>query len=291
MSILDFTVWDVQHGNAIIAKTPNGRNIIFDLGVGSHNNKKGKEFSPLNHINNVHKVSKVDHLVISHPHGDHLDDLRNIDVSNDFFIKSINYPQGGRLSKDFIKGANQSKDSTLVDRYYKLKNNVKRREQIINGSKNFGNVKVKSFQQSDSGTSNINNYSIVSFLKFGSDTVLIPGDIEDKGWEELMENPNFKNWLRKTTILVASHHGREAGYYRHIFSYFTPKVVIISDARFGPNSQTSKYTSKVPKPIKVYKSKTDQKKERKVLSTRSNGAINLKISENDIEKVRVQKFA
>ena len=29
---LEIIIWDVQHGNAILIKTPNGKNIIQDIG-------------------------------------------------------------------------------------------------------------------------------------------------------------------------------------------------------------------------------------------------------------------
>ena len=47
-SNLQIVVWDVQHGNAIYMKTPNGRHVMFDIGTGSYTN--GYEFSPLKHL-------------------------------------------------------------------------------------------------------------------------------------------------------------------------------------------------------------------------------------------------
>ena len=53
--MLKVIMWDVQQGNAIYMKTPNGRNIMFDIGTGSYEN--GREFSPLRHLKNQGEYS------------------------------------------------------------------------------------------------------------------------------------------------------------------------------------------------------------------------------------------
>lgn len=59
---LDIVVWDVQHGNAIYMKTPNGRNVMFDIGTGSY--ADGQEFSPLEYLNNKWSVDTLHYLVV-----------------------------------------------------------------------------------------------------------------------------------------------------------------------------------------------------------------------------------
>ena len=39
-----------------------------------------------------------------------------------------------------------------------------------------------------------------------------------------MGHGDFFSAIAGTTIFVASHHGREAGFYREVFKYFAPDV-------------------------------------------------------------------
>ena len=63
-------VWAVDLGLAVHIKTPNGRNIVIDLG-----SKDG--VSPLQSL----KGENVGYMVITHPHHDHFSDIRNIDCA------------------------------------------------------------------------------------------------------------------------------------------------------------------------------------------------------------------
>ena len=40
---LQMVIWDVQHGNAIYMKTPNGKNIMFDIGTNTFANLSGSD--------------------------------------------------------------------------------------------------------------------------------------------------------------------------------------------------------------------------------------------------------
>ena len=72
--------WDVQHGHATTVTSPNDRVFMVDLGQGSHRSEN--PFSPLVYLYN-NGTRRIDHLIISHPHLDHIDDilkLRHFDV-------------------------------------------------------------------------------------------------------------------------------------------------------------------------------------------------------------------
>lgn len=54
--MLEFTFWDVQHGNACYIRTPNGRHMVVDLGIGSFGGNK--PFSPLLHLKQSYGVRR-----------------------------------------------------------------------------------------------------------------------------------------------------------------------------------------------------------------------------------------
>src|SRR5262245_48318230 len=90
-------------------------------------------------------------------------------------------------------------------------------------------------------TSNLNNHSIVTVLSYADSKVLIPGDNEAVSWKELLESPHFVAAIRGTDILLAPHHGREAGFSAELFKHINPWLVIISDGSFSDTSATDRY--------------------------------------------------
>jgi beta-lactamase superfamily II metal-dependent hydrolase len=74
-----------------------------------------------------------------------------------------------------------------------------------------------------------NNLSLLTFLDIGGLSFILPGDLEQPGWIELLKNPYVCTLLGRVNIFVASHHGRESGYCREVFDYCSPSLVVMSD--------------------------------------------------------------
>lgn len=279
-SILKIVVWNVQHGNAIYMKTPNGTNIMFDIGTGSYGN--GLEFSPLRYLKYKWGVDCLHYLVISHPHADHISDISNMFDLN-LKPKVLLQPKG--IDPEKIKGGNQSEDSEIIKRYLKLDRTYTdpvTEWQDPSNPNNNGRVSIRHFRQTEKGTSNLNNYSIVSVIEYANEKMLIPGDIESAGWEVLMGRSDFLAAIAGTTIFVASHHGREAGFYSKVFKCFTPDVVIVSDDKYSDTSVTNKYNFQA-KGVWVKSISNRNSTERYVLTTRNDGAIYIGIDDNGKE--------
>lgn len=105
-----------------------------------------------------------------------------------------------------------------------------------------GGVVFKDFSvEKDLGT-NPNLYSVVMFLSYGGNTLCFPGDAETATWEELLQQAAVRDWLRKTTILIAPHHGRESGWHDGLSQYCKPKLCIISDGGIEETSIADYYS-------------------------------------------------
>jgi beta-lactamase superfamily II metal-dependent hydrolase len=115
-----------------------------------------------------------------------------------------------------------------------------------------------------------NNLSLVIFLKCHGVGVMFPGDLEKRGFLELLKNEAFKQALRETNIYVASHHGRENGCCDEIAAELrNVYYVVISDKVYQHETQeTIPFYSRVAKggPFR-------QEQIRKVLTTRCDGRI------------------
>ena len=108
---------------------------------------------------------------------------------------------------------------------------------------NLGGVAMKIFIPKNCSKDNLNNHSIVTIISYAGSKILIPGDNEPPSWEELLENKEFIEAIKWTDILVAPHHGRESGYYKELFNYIQPNLIIISDSPGTDTSANSRYSN------------------------------------------------
>jgi beta-lactamase superfamily II metal-dependent hydrolase len=119
------------------------------------------------------------------------------------------------------------------------------------------------------------------FFSFGTFKILFPGDLEKEGWLALLEDPAFRTELAATTVLVASHHGRENGYCDVLFNYCHPRAVVMSDKAIVHDTQmmTQTYRQRVMDhwPTGVLVATTG--KRRRVLTTRRDGWIQFSVND------------
>lgn len=128
-----------------------------------------------------------------------------------------------------------------------------------------------------------NHLSQLVFIQYGNTTLCIPGDLENRSWELMMQKADVRTWLKKTTIYVASHHGRENGYHEDIFQYCTPECIVISDKAMMHSTQTSMstvYGKHVQGNGISYTPATGSPSPRKVLTTRNDGHLIISVPIN-----------
>ncbi len=140
--------------------------------------------------------------------------------------------------------------------------------------------KVFSLQQSELVNAGIpietNHLSQMVFVKYGQTTFCIPGDLENRSWDLMLDKPEVQTWLEQTDILLAPHHGRENGYHERIFDYCQPVCVIISDKAIVHGTQdgmTALYASHVSGDGILYTPSSGNPVRRKTLTTRNDGSI------------------
>lgn len=113
-----------------------------------------------------------------------------------------------------------------------------------------------------------NNLSLVAHLECHGVGVMFPGDLEKAGWMALLHREDFRAALQRTSILVASHHGRENGCCEEIFAYCKPYYVVISDKGYMYDTQQT-----VPFYRQRAKGGPFRGETRHVLTTRRDGRI------------------
>lgn len=268
---LNIYIWDVGHGLSVHAFTPVGETIVIDLGVSSY-------FSPMEILERKN-ISTIDMLIISHPHGDHIDEIETL-KSKGFFVRQFHRPSW--LSNQEVYNANQSSCYDKVRSYIEMSENYNEPipDNALVGSPDVsGGVRIETFYSSDCGHSNINNHSLVTLFEYQGVKVLIPGDNEPASWKSLLEQPYFKNRIKNTSLFVASHHGRESGYHPDLFKEFTPDICVVSDGRVQDTDATSRYSSHASGWLTHHR-ENKPSKERSCLTTRSDGFVHIKIGKD-----------
>ena len=118
-----------------------------------------------------------------------------------------------------------------------------------------------------------NNLSLVTHLNILGIKFLFPGDMECRGFENMLRTfPPFRNTVASVNVLVASHHGRENGICPEMFDTYgcNPDLVVISDDYKKYDTQeTTGYYSRKAKGIRWFRNGGA----RFVLTTRSDKEI------------------
>lgn len=265
---LDVVIYNVERGNAIWVSLPDGKNLMFDIG-------RRDDFSPLYDM--WHRgVRCLDGLIITHPHTDHFND-----------IASLNRLWGIRGIGAFIRPAHipnyelysQNKDANLVRAYIQLA--LPFMDIIGNDSyvkRDIGGAHLDIFRPHRSSTSNLNNHSLVTLISFNGIKVLIPGDCEKTGWNELLELTSFLAAVYGTKLLVAPHHGLVSGYSSALMSEISPDICVISEGHVTDTDVCSYYSSKCRgHQVSINGGPAEI---RRTITTRNDGNVHIRISGN-----------
>lgn len=259
------TVHDVGHGVFIDVETGNGRKAIIDCGGDGDSDS-----SPLLAMNPTEERQTLDYLVLSHPNRDH---IKHLPLLAELFYVKVLF-RNRAITKQKLREENEDafgpSNRECVDAYYDYSANYTQSVSHEDSPEHLDwgdGCTMHCFCNHDEDMS-VNDLSVVVFIVSGDRAVLCGADLEQAGWEALMEDPDFVDMLRKTRVLVASHHGRESGFYRDAFDELRPLVTIVSDGHSVDTSVTERYDE-------VTVGTAIDGDMRKVLTTRKDGTITI----------------
>jgi competence protein ComEC len=279
--VAKFVFWDVQHGNACYVRTPTNKRFVVDCGTGSYVKPASKTFSPLGHLWHKWGVKRLDAAFITHPHTHHIADIENLK-----FFKPKKVVAARHLTEDEIRDGNSSDDEEVVDEYLAcLKKHPQTISPIADDPMTLANsgMSITYYRPKECGTSNLNNHSLVLICSYAGSKVLIPGDNEAASWNELLDRPGFIASIKNTDILLAPHHGRQAGYSSELFRHINPRLVIISDGSYSDTSATDRYGKK-SRGWKVWSRTTGEGEVRKCVTTRYDDYVTVELGRNKVSK-------
>ncbi len=215
---------DVGQGDASVIETPEGRVIVIDAGPKANEYDAGERtVAPFLRRRGI---SRVDLLVISHPHDDHIGGaphiLEQFDVAEVMEsgqpVKSSTYRQYLSDIREEHCGVDTARSGMLVA--------------------NFGDLRIHllcptpSFIDADTTHRhpNLNNTSVVMRMQYGNISMLFTGDAEEEEEQEMVDR--YGDFLQ-STLLKTGHHGSKTSSTQEFLDRVQPKYAIISAGRYN----------------------------------------------------------
>lgn len=193
---------DVGQADSIFIQS-DGETMLIDAGT----NDKGS--TVVKYLENL-GINKIDYLVGTHPHEDHIGGLD--DVIDNFEIGTIYMPKVQTNTKTF---------EDVLDSI--SKKNLSITSPNVGDTFQIGNAKCQLIC-SATGTNlekdNLNLSSIVIRMVYGNQSFLFTGDAEIEN-EEQME-------VSKTTVLKVAHHGSDTSSSEEFLEKVDPEIAVIS---------------------------------------------------------------
>jgi competence protein ComEC len=279
----EIDVWNVEHGVCIHLVTPNNKHVLIDCGSSA-------DFSPAIYLYEDLKIKKLDYVILSHPHEDHIRDVENIKLLFDVKVLQRNRKIDLEDLKEENKDVEKPPNDKRLEAYFDLNKRFTKDVEWINDPKNpeWGRgCSVRTFFNNDENLE-VNDRSVSTFIDFGNERILYGADIKEKGWDELItKNKDFREFAQKTTIYIAAHHGNKSGYSSKLFELFKPKLTIISAGRYREFDGTSLYDA-VTKGMTIHNGK--ESKSAKVISTRNNGNMKITMYDDKDTVIKIDNF-
>lgn len=211
---------DVGQGDSIFVRLPNNESMLIDAG----NNKDGDFIT--NYLKSA-GVDKIDYLIATHPHADHIGAMDT--VINAFDIGKIYMPRATNNTKTFEDVLTAIDDKGLS----------------INTAKSGVSVVASSGLRADfvapdtdnSTYSGLNDYSAVLKLTYGGVSFLFTGDAERLSETEMLSG----DYDLKSDVLKIGHHGSDTSTSDEFLAAVNPVYAVIScgiDNSYGHPSES-----------------------------------------------------
>ncbi|BED92938.1 MAG: MBL fold metallo-hydrolase [Candidatus Paraimprobicoccus trichonymphae] len=208
------------------------KNILID--AGDIIEKGIREYNVVDYLNNKN-IKKINLVIITHPHRDHIGQMRN--VIENFEIESI-------IVSKFKEGVNY--DFKIYESVLKTANSKKIDiKYVTNGDKfEFENLKINILGPCYE-YNNINNASIVCTLEYGEIKFLFTGDVLKQSEKDILSK--YKEDL-ESTVFKVPHHGSEISCFPEFLYRVNPKYSVISvgtNIRNYPSADVLKYLKNI----------------------------------------------
>ena len=192
---------DVGQGDSIFIQLPNNETMLIDAG------EAYKSENVINYLNNL-GITKIDYVVGTHPHTDHIGGLE--EVINTFDIGSIYMPRASSTSKTYLDLL-----TAINNKGLKVKT-AKSGVVVLDDD----NLKLEFIAPNSNSYSELNNYSAVLKLTYLDNTFLFMGDAETLSENEVTCDVD-------ADVIKVGHHGSDSSSGIEFVKKVSPEYAII----------------------------------------------------------------
>ena len=192
---------DVGQGDSIFIQLPNKETMLIDAG------EAYEVDNVINYLNNL-GIKKIDYVVGTHPHTDHIGGLE--EVINTFDVGAIYMPKVSSNSKTF-----EDLLTTISNKGLKVKT---AKSGVVVLSED--NLKLEFIAPNSDNYSNLNNYSAVLKLTYLGNTFLFMGDAETLSEDEITSDVD-------ADVIKVGHHGSDSSSSVEFVKKVSPEYAII----------------------------------------------------------------
>ncbi|QSZ27100.1 MBL fold metallo-hydrolase [Aceticella autotrophica] len=196
---------DVGQGDSELIQTPSGKTMLIDAGIPEMGSKVA------DYIKN-RGVSRIDVLVATHPHNDHIGGIPAV-ISN-FDIGKFYIPKVTTNTKAFENVLIAAKNKGISI------NVAKAGVTLDLGS----DIKAEMIAPNSLHYDKLNNYSAVIKITYKNTSFLFTGDAEGESEQEMLN----KNYDLKADVLKVGHHGSRTASTLPFLKAVSPKYAVIS---------------------------------------------------------------
>lgn len=249
------TVLSVGHGLSVFVETPSGKTLVYDVG-----SRSGGTFSSrvLKEALWARGVSKVDALIVSHSDIDHyngaVDLLDAMPVARIFCSRHFPDASQPLTLRMFERATELGIVPGIVSNGDLLKLDEKLTIRILQP------VAVTSYQSDNAS-------SVVVEIEYRNRRILLTGDLDDDGLQELLDQPS-----RNVDVLLAPHHGEPGANPPALADWAEPEWVIAS----------------APTPAYQAELESHYGSDTRVMMTSQSGAVSVEITADG--ELRVDSF-
>jgi competence protein ComEC len=242
---LDIVCLNVGQGDATIIRLPNGKIMVVDCNV---------DKSPENIVKYLKDagIIKIDYLVITHPHQDHMSGTK--EIADNFEVgevwttdykrkRSGETPESYEAYLAYVKALNTLEKSGAV-----IKTPAASNEPIVKD----GKLEIRALGPSSSVQGNnedIHEESLVVQVKVGETSALFAGDTTNNQLDRICKYYN----IERTTLLHAPHHGSDEGANKDAMKQIQPEYTVISVGKGNPHGHPNDDA------MKTYKKTTENR--------------------------------